>query len=278
VKILLYTPTHGSPESASVSLGYHTATIQLSRSVDVQLLDGRMFTDCDLVRARSRAVRVFLDSPTATHLLHWDADVVGNVGDIRAAIDGMLASGHAFVGAPYPRKRFRIDRVVAGVNDHFARSIAGNDGDGFSPMTEAGLAALAYDYPYRFGDAAEGGAMIEVVNGCTEVDAMAFGFTLTSRACLEQMWKAYAGTLSFGDVVDDRLYWTVALFQLLLPQQSAAAPYAVGPLLSEDYSFCQRWRDIGGKVQMYVGAGSPLHHVGSHVFRGSREGVVQSVG
>lgn len=264
-RILLYTPVHGSPESAGVSLGYHQATIQLSRSVDVQLLDGRMFTDCDLVRARSRAVRVFLDSPAATHLLHWDADVVGNVADIRAAIDGMLASGHDFVGAPYPRKKVMWDRIAAEI-------------DGAPMVTAATVQALAYDYPYRFGDAAEGGAMIEVVNGCVEVDAMAFGFTLTSRACLERLWKAFAPTLSFGDVIDDRLYWTVALFQLLLPQQSATAPYAIDPLLSEDYSFCQRWRDIGGKVQMYVGVGSPLHHVGAHVFRGSREGVVQSVG
>lgn len=270
MKILLYTPVHGSPESASISLGYHQASVAFARSVDVEILDGRMFTNCDLVRARSRAVRVFLDSPTATHLLHWDADVVGNLTDIRAAIDGMLASGHDFVGAPYPRKKVRWGEV--------ARFAAQRWREGPGDATADELQAAAYDYPYRFGAAVDGGAMVQVVSGCVEVDSMAFGFTLTSRACLERLWKEYAPTLSFGDVIDDRLYWTVALFQLLLPEQSATAPFAVEPLLSEDYSFCERWRRIGGTVQMYVGAGSPLHHVGSHVFRGSREGVVQSVG
>lgn len=264
-KIMLYTPTHGTPDSASVSLGYHQSAIAFARSGDIEILDGRLFTDCDLVRARSRAVRVCVESPTATHLLHWDADVVGNRQDVRMALDGMLASGHDLVGAPYPRKRVHWDRVA------MAAGLA------LTPDGEA-LQAAAYDYPYRLGSPTGHGerAEIEVRNGCVEVEAMGFGFTLTSRRCLERMWQAYAGTLSFGDSIDGQLTWTVALFQLLLPTQSATAPYAIEPLLSEDYSFCARWRALGESVQLYVGPGSPMHHVGSHVFRGVRDGIVMS--
>jgi hypothetical protein len=37
--------------------------------------------------------------------------------------------------------------------------------------------------------------------------------------------------------------------------------------LSEDYAFCRRWRDIGGKV--YADMQSDLGHLGQHVFRGN---------
>jgi hypothetical protein len=268
-KILLYTPTQGTPDSASVSLGYHQSAIAFARSGDIEMLDGRLFTDCDLVRARSRAVRMCVESPTATHLLHWDADVVGNRSEVRSALDGMLASGHDFVGAPYPRKRLHWDRVAMAVSQ----------GTVLERQDPEYLQAAAYDYPYRLGGPsgeAEGRAAIEVRNGCVEVEAMGFGFTLTSRRCLERMWQAYAPTLSFGDVLDGQLAWTVALFQLALPPQNEVPPYAIDPLLSEDYSFCARWRALGESVHLYVGNGSPLHHVGSHVFRGVRDGIIMS--
>jgi hypothetical protein len=261
IKILLYTPTHGNPESASVSLGFHEASIAFARSTDIEILAGRMFTSCDLVRARSRAVQQFLVHETATHLLHWDSDVVGNRSDLVRILDGMLASGHDFVGVPYPRRGINWTRIAA-------RALE-------SQPTVAELQAEAYDYPYSFGRSESGEAeRVEVTAWCVPVEHIGFGFTLTSRACLEKMWNAYAPTLSFGDLVDGQPTWTVALFQLLLPPQQAHPPYAIGSLLSEDYSFCQRWRDIGGSVQMYVGPGSPLHHVGSSVFRGSPEGLI----
>ncbi len=278
-KILIYTPVHGTPESASVSLGYHQATCQLARSVDVELLDGRMFTDCDLVRARSRAVRIFLAS-SATHLLHWDADVVGNAGDIKTALTNMLDSGHDLIGAPYPRKRVDWREVAHTAVDYCA--VSGTRASNVVDLSVA-LEARAYSYPYKFGDNDGAETPVSVENGCVEVECMGFGFTLTSRHCLQTMWDHYAPTLSFGDVLGGSVDWTVALFQLLLPPQTSVGPYSVGHMLSEDYSFCARWRacrDTGrgrfNRVQMYVGAGSPLHHVGPHVFRGSRDGLVRA--
>jgi hypothetical protein len=36
--------------------------------------------------------------------------------------------------------------------------------------------------------------------------------------------------------------------------------------LSEDYAFCQRWRDIGGKV--YLDVNIPMGHVGPKMYHG----------
>jgi hypothetical protein len=39
-----------------------------------------------------------------------------------------------------------------------------------------------------------------------------------------------------------------------------------GRYLSEDYAFCRRWRDIGGKV--FVDPQCKLAHLGQHLYRG----------
>jgi len=41
---------------------------------------------------------------------------------------------------------------------------------------------------------------------------------------------------------------------------------ADGEALPEDYSFCKRWRDIGGEI--WIDLASRFAHVGTHVYRG----------
>lgn len=97
-----------------------------------------------------------------------------------------------------------------------------------------------------------------------EVEAVPFGFTITSVACLQRMTVRYADELGYTDVRNDgSIASCVGLFNL--------AWRSAGPgsrtLLSEDYSFCQRWRDMGGTVYLYTGDGSSLSHVGNHAWR-----------
>ena len=37
-------------------------------------------------------------------------------------------------------------------------------------------------------------------------------------------------------------------------------------MLSEDYAFCQRWRDLGGKV--FLDASIAMAHIGTKAFEG----------
>lgn len=64
------------------------------------LLHSRLMTNCDVVRARSRAVRIALDQ-CFTHLLFWDSDVRGNG---LLALHYMLGENVDIIGAAYPRK------------------------------------------------------------------------------------------------------------------------------------------------------------------------------
>ena len=77
-----------------------------------------------------------------------------------------------------------------------------------------------------------------------------------------RLWRAGHLGLHTVDLVQGQLYPTIIPFQLLVRD---------GVLLSEDSSFLQRWQDIGGKVWLYIGAGSPIAHYGSTCYQGSIE-------
>ncbi len=99
-------------------------------------------------------------------------------------------------------------------------------------------------------------------DGVGEVTGVGMGFTFISRGCMSTMVEHYRPTLAFDDVeAGEAAGEVVALFHLMLRDRR---------LLSEDYSFAQRWRDIGGKCHIFCGDGAPLNHIGSSVFEGDK--------
>ena len=187
----------------------------------------------DLVRVRSRMVRIAYES-ACTHLLFADAD---NAWPPEVVIN-MLKTGKDYVQCPYLRR----------------------DGHGYTIRPTA-------------KDRKNGVTAPEDIqpDNTIEIEGTGLGLTLLSRACLERMLAHYgAGDLNSGgdltyqdlDRATGKLHPTVALFQLMIRG---------GGLLSEDMSFAQRWRDIGGKVWLYIGQGSPIAHYGTTKFQGSIE-------
>jgi hypothetical protein len=224
-------------QSGWVHSAYAASIWAIAKDPGVELVQMWQWNE-DLVRVRSRAVRKFLQETDGTDLLFVDADISFEPECVR----GMIAAQKDIVGAPYPYKRIYWDKVAE----------RGQIGD----RTEEELEAAAYDYPYHLASQSKPDA-----TGCATVDAAPLGLCLISRACLMMMTEHYAATLAFQDGEKK----TVALFQLLIKD---------GCLLSEDYSFCHRWRGLGGDVHMYLGPGAPVTHYGMHAFRGAREGLV----
>jgi hypothetical protein len=91
------------------------------------------------------------------------------------------------------------------------------------------------------------------------VGAVGFGFTITSRACLEKM-SAHARLL-VDTLNDGRVFDTPDLFGLVTRDVPGGRE-----MLSEDFSFCHRWRQLGGRVAMYNGPGNIIGHVGTKTY------------
>lgn len=236
-RILIATPVDGRPPTATVTHGYHHAAMAMHRLGAVTIEATLSFSD-DLVRARSRCVRHALKSDCWDWILWWDEDVVpSDVRIVEYMIGLAEAAGSDMVAAPYPRKRIPI----------------------------------AFPYSPTEADMASG--QLTIKDGLVEVERIGFGFTLTSRKCLFTMTQEYSEEWFTDDDGEE----TVALFrQVMTPRSSmtnGTETKRFRQLLSEDYSFCYRWRNVGGSIYMYVGEGSPVAHVGRYSFEGTVEDV-----
>jgi hypothetical protein len=97
-----------------------------------------------------------------------------------------------------------------------------------------------------------------------EVAALGFGFTLTSTACLRRMserarvYTDHPHQVRVADIFGHLFYHPAE-------DEGADVLEADQALLSEDFSFCLRWRRAGGKIYLYTKAGI-IQHAGAHAW------------
>jgi len=242
-KLAIATPIYGRPETASVAFGYHTAVRSLERGGAV-VLGGDLLAAEDLVKARMRLAHGAM-ARDCDWVLWWDSDVVPKDPSIVAR---MLAcavrNDWEVIAAPYPRKSiptafpYRPSREMLG--------IASREADGRIRVP------------------------LDVYDDCVEIDAIGFGFVLMRTSVLRRMVEHYRDELWCVDTVNGQHIEMVSLFSLLWTDPiQLPGGQRFREQLNEDYSWCVRWRRMGGRIFMYVGEGSPLAHVGSHVFQGT---------
>lgn len=82
-------------------------------------------------------------------------------------------------------------------------------------------------------------------NGLLEVDKVATGFLRMSRNCIDSMIAHYGDELAYNEgILSQGKAWALFWFNLV------PSPKGGKDLMGEDFSFCQRWRDMGGKVHL----------------------------
>ncbi len=104
---------------------------------------------------------------------------------------------------------------------------------------------------------------VDAASGFLEVTAVGFAFVLLKRDTCVRICQANAD-LEYVTASGER---EVGVF---LPQ------VLNGRWCSEDFSFCQRWKTLGGKI--FVGAHLPIGHIGTRNYSGSwAEGLTEKV-
>lgn len=93
-----------------------------------------------------------------------------------------------------------------------------------------------------------------------EVSKIGTGFMMISRTCIDKMIAAYP---------EEKYEDSVGLGKQFEPYMYALFDTKVvdGKYLSEDWLFCHRWRELGGKVWAHKEI--LLNHTGYHEFRGA---------
>jgi hypothetical protein len=239
VHLMVATPCFGGQVSSiyagSIFHLQRAARAMPNLDLTVLMRDG----DALITRARANLVTLFLDDPSATHLLFVDADI----GFSPDQVFRLIESGADVVAGVYPIKRVNWDR---------AKRMLVSD--------RPNMPSAALDYVLEIDNPDH----VAVVNGFTRVRYAGTGFLMIRRHVIEKMClhPAYASLQFFREHSLDALAGSpnrFALFECMIDPNT-------GTYLSEDFSFCKRWTDIGGEI--WADLESRLDHVGPSVFRG----------
>jgi hypothetical protein len=199
--------------------------------------------DSLITRSRNTLVSQFLDSP-ATHMLFIDADISFDPQQVYE----MLRFDQDVVAGIYPLKVINWDNAAL-------KRLAGGESFQAAPLLYVGTLCTGTELE-RIGRFATG-----VYCGG--------GFLMIKRQAIEQMIAAYpesryTNVHAYSNAKGDAYH---ALFECLIDPETKT-------YISEDFGFCQKWRDIGGKI--WLDTESRLTHIGAFSFVGQPQSRYQA--
>jgi hypothetical protein len=239
MKVMFATPCYIS----AVSMNYVTSIFSLTLDAAHLGLECilHMHSESLITRARNKMVIKFLEEERFTHLFWIDSDIAFS----SDAVFRLLRADRDIAAGVYPMKNFKWppDGLPAG-------------------MTRAEFEKRYTDYPFNPIDhgAAPIGPYVDA-DGLVEVAEAPTGFMAIKRHVFTQMMAHYPELNYVPDGPPNNpqahLHWR--FFDTMIDPDS-------GRYLSEDFTFCRRWRDMGGKIR--VDLDSRLMHLGQHMFAG----------
>jgi hypothetical protein len=185
-------------------------------------------------RARNVAVGRFMQKTDADLFMFIDADVDFNADSVVR----LVRSGHDVSVAIYPKKVVMWDQAKTAIEQGDDRNMA---------MLSSSLVANI------------GAHRRSVENGFVEVLDGPTGFMVITRKAFEKMHEHFTDLNCKNDHQNRDFDEYCAVFDCMIDPESRR-------YLSEDYAFCRRWQQVGGKI--YADIHTTLGHVGNLPFSG----------
>ena len=241
-KIMVCTPCH-----SDVSMHYCQAVLKFQQECMQRkiLVSFTLMKSSLVTQGRNLCVAEMINhADHYTHLLFIDSDI-----DFQSkTIFTMLEKDKDVIGCPYPMKTFDWDKTWRRMT---TKHRAINDKD---DLSKAG-----YTFPLKVEDPQK----IQVEDGVAEVTHAPTGCMLIKREVIEKMMKhypeleIYQPTIINGNTEKkDNMY---NLFDTLHDPKTKR-------YFGEDFGFCQRWSDMGGKIHVYLK--DYITHVGEYSYCG----------
>jgi hypothetical protein len=211
-----------------------------------------IFNESLITRARNYLVDEFLRSGF-THLLFIDADIHFDPRDVLA----LLGIDKEVIGGPYPKKSIKWPSIIEAVKRK-------------PDITPAELEKVGGDYVFN----AVAGTGQFSVGEPLEVLEIGTGFMMIKREVFEKFEKQYPELRYKPDHVGqanfDGSRYIHAYFDTVIDHGKSDR------YLSEDYMFCQWWRNMGG--QIWLCPWMKTNHIGTYAFHGDMPAVANYVG
>jgi hypothetical protein len=225
-----------------------------------------IFNESLITRARNYLVDEFLRAEGFTHMLFIDADIHFDPRDVIA----LLALDKDIIGGPYPKKSIKWGAVKEGVKKH-------------PDITPGEMEKLAGDFVFNPVPGTEKFSVAEPV----EVLEIGTGYMMIKRHVFDKFREAYPEFSYRPDHVGqanfDGTRYIHAFFDTVIDRKRTVTVNGVDHTmggsdryLSEDYMFCQWWRNIGGSI--WLCPWMKTHHIGTYAFTGDMPAVANYVG
>lgn len=188
-------------------------------------------------RARNVSVGRFMQKTDCEYLMFIDADIDFDP----QAVVRLVKSGHELSVACYPKKVVMWDQAAQAIKK-------GDDRD---------MAMLSSSLVVNIGAnrrTIEDG-FVEILDGPT-------GFMLINRSVFKKLEEKFPELWCKNDHQNRDFDDYHAAFDCMIDPESRR-------YLSEDYAFCRRWQQVGGKI--YADVNTTLGHVGNLPFSGCME-------
>ena len=240
ISIMVCTPVH-----SEVSMHYTQALLEFQKFCMLKnILVSFVILKSSLVtQGRNLCVSSFLNSEHKySHLLFIDSDI----NFTPESIFEMIALDREVIAIPYPMKTINWDKV-----DRLSKEIK------YKNSTE--LSTLGFTYPIKVADTSN----IIVQNNVIEVTHAPTGCMLIKRQVFDKMIEKYPDleinqpTILNGEETKNKNLYN--FFDTL--HDPVTKKY-----YGEDFGFCQKWRDIGGKCYCYINRF--ITHVGEYQYSG----------
>jgi hypothetical protein len=232
-------------------------TIDLFRQYHFPLQVEFCKNDSLVSRARNNLIAKAMYDQKATHFMFIDSDIAWNPLDIFK----LILSEKALVGGVYPLKNYFWEKMLPSAqnpnpvekwlekreNSEHLKSICTE-----ADMIQHNLLKYNINYKSNF---------LEIENNLSEVRHLATGFMMIRRELMMTMIQAFPSTKYVDDVSfleGEQNKYAYALFDCGVEE---------GHYYSEDWMFCHRWKQLGGKI--FIDISIRLVHTGIEDFRGS---------
>jgi len=238
--IMVATPVH-----SDCSIHYAQSLLELQKwCFKNKVKIGFQIMKCSLVTSgRNMCVSEFLKKKEFTHLLFIDSDIAFNGG----AAGRLLRADKDVISIPYPLKDMGWAKALDRIKEGKIKTVEDLKNKSF------------YRYPFKVADPNS----IQIKNGVIEVTHSPTGFMMIKRSVFDKMIKAYPHMMINQDQVvngkNERLSHMWNFFDTLFDPEKHT-------YLGEDFAFCKRWKDIGGKCHAWIS--DYITHVGEHQYTG----------
>lgn len=221
----------------------------LCNKYDIRYTISTLANESLITRGRNTLTSFFMENKEATHLFFVDADIEFQPEDILR----MVAYDKPIVVGAYPKKAVNWNSIIAAAREdenETAETIEGHSSN--------------YVVNFDFVKDQEGNrtGQVQIVDNLVKLKDAGTGFMCINKEVIQKMFDAMPETKYVNDINVDQKFepFMYALFDCIIDPESRR-------YLSEDYTFCRRWQDMGGEV--WLDPRTALNHVGHYTFRGN---------